>query len=81
MIVLKETQHSLTAIMSLGKQFHSIPSFLAKNRLLHCSEEPTKMDNDVMKALHGIEIDGNAFPHVHKWYTALLNHSLEERNK
>ena len=39
------------------------------------------MDVDVMKALHGVEIDQAAFPTVFKWHSVLLNHTLEERNK
>lgn len=39
------------------------------------------MDNDVMTAMHAIDIDGDAYPYVHKWQAAMKNHSLEERNK
>lgn len=37
------------------------------------------MDNDVLKALHNIDIDKNAFPNVYQWYNALMKYSLEER--
>lgn len=43
-------------------------------------EEPTKMDNDVLKALHEVDIDETAFPNVFQWFTALQNYTLEERN-
>lgn len=42
---------------------------------------PTKMDNDVMTALHSVQVDPDLHPFVFKWHTALQNHSLEERNK
>lgn len=42
---------------------------------------PTKMDNDVMTALHSVQIDPDVYPYVFKWHTVLQNHSLEERNK
>lgn len=43
------------------------------------SREPTKMDNDVLKALHDVDIDKNVFPNVYQWYNALMKYSLEER--
>lgn len=43
------------------------------------SQEPTKMDNDVLNALHNIEIDKNSFPNVYIWHKALMKFSLEER--
>lgn len=45
----------------------------------NCSQEPTKMDNDVLKALHEVDVDKNVFPNVYQWYNALMRYSLEER--
>lgn len=45
------------------------------------SDVPTKMDNDVLTALHEVQVDAEKYPYVHKWYTAMENHTLEERNK
>lgn len=45
------------------------------------SFEPTKMDNDVLKALHDVEIDKNNYPNVYCWYNALMKYSLEERSR
>lgn len=45
------------------------------------SEEPTKMDNDVFKALHNVEINNKTHPNIHQWFATLQNYSLEEREK
>lgn len=45
------------------------------------SPEPTKMDNDVMNALHNIDIDKNAYPNIFKWHCALSQFTLEERSR
>lgn len=37
------------------------------------------MDNDVLKALHNVDIDKNSFPNVYQWHNALTKYSLEER--
>lgn len=37
------------------------------------------MDNDVLKALHNVDIDKNSHPNVYQWYNALMRYSLEER--
>lgn len=42
-------------------------------------QEPTKMDNDVLKALHNVDIDKNTFPIIFQWYNALMKYTLEER--
>lgn len=49
--------------------------------LVFYRDVPTKMDNDVMTALHGVEIDGDTYPKVRQWHAAMQNHSLEDRNK
>lgn len=51
------------------------------NFLLPHSEEPTKTDNDVFKALHNVEINEKTYPNIHQWYTALQSYSLQEREK
>lgn len=43
--------------------------------------EPTKMDNDVLKALYDVEIDKNEHPNVYCWHNALMKYSLEERSR
>lgn len=43
--------------------------------------EPTKMDNDVLRALHDVEIDKNEYPNVYCWHNALMKYSLEERSR
>lgn len=48
---------------------------------LHCSEEPTKTDVDVINALLDTNIDQDLYPHVYEWKLAVLQHSVEERNK
>lgn len=78
--------NSITAITFSGEStslpidaiviFHSYQLLFS----LH-SDEPTKTDNDVFKALHNVEIDDKTYPNIHQWYAALENYSLDEREK
>lgn len=54
-------------------------SCISTYSFFNCSQEPTKMDNDVFKALHDVAIDKNAYLNVHQWHNAMMKFSLEER--
>ncbi|XP_055304367.1 ankyrin repeat and LEM domain-containing protein 2 homolog isoform X3 [Sitodiplosis mosellana] len=56
---------------------NSDPKILYDNFIF--GQEPTKMDNDVLNALHNVDIDKNSYPNIYQWHTTLLRYSLEER--
>ncbi|KAL8180269.1 UNVERIFIED_CONTAM: hypothetical protein K2H54_018273 [Gekko kuhli] len=48
-------------------------------RLFLLGEKPSKLDNDVLTALNGVEIDSQRYPAVYKWSTAVQSCSSSER--
>lgn len=56
-------------------------SQFSENLMILSSSDPTKMDNDVLKALHNVEINRHLFPNVFCWYNALMKFTLEERSR
>ncbi|XP_031628233.1 uncharacterized protein LOC116344012 [Contarinia nasturtii] len=55
----------------------SDPKILYDNFIF--GQEPTKMDNDVLKALHNVDIDRNSHPNIYHWQSALMTYSEQER--
>ncbi|XP_015279266.1 PREDICTED: ankyrin repeat and LEM domain-containing protein 2 [Gekko japonicus] len=48
-------------------------------RLFLLGEKPSKLDNDVLTALNGVEIDSQRYPAIYKWSTAVQSCSPSER--
>ncbi|KAJ7309698.1 hypothetical protein JRQ81_007758 [Phrynocephalus forsythii] len=50
-----------------------------ERRLFLLGEQPTKLDNDVLTALHGVEIDSQSYPVLYKWNLSVRFFSSAER--
>ncbi|XP_072839673.2 ankyrin repeat and LEM domain-containing protein 2 isoform X1 [Pogona vitticeps] len=48
-------------------------------RLFLLGEQPSKLDNDVLTALHGVEIDPQWYPAIYKWNLSVQFYSSSER--
>ncbi|KAF7240724.1 Ankyrin repeat and LEM domain-containing protein 2 [Varanus komodoensis] len=42
-------------------------------------EQPSKLDNDVLIALHGVEIDPQKYPAIYKWNKSIQSYSCSQR--
>ncbi|KAH0625549.1 hypothetical protein JD844_015107 [Phrynosoma platyrhinos] len=43
------------------------------------TEQPSKLDNDVLTALHGVEIDAQRYPAIYKWNKSIQSYSASDR--
>ncbi|XP_034955217.2 ankyrin repeat and LEM domain-containing protein 2 [Zootoca vivipara] len=55
------------------------PSNEKAKQLFLLGEQPTKLDNDVLTALHGLEIDPQKYPAVYKWSVSVQSYAPPDR--
>ncbi|XP_042297384.1 ankyrin repeat and LEM domain-containing protein 2 isoform X2 [Sceloporus undulatus] len=48
-------------------------------QLFLLGEQPSKLDNDVLTALHGVEIDSQRYPTIYKWNKSVQSYSSSDR--
>ncbi|XP_063000223.1 ankyrin repeat and LEM domain-containing protein 2 [Elgaria multicarinata webbii] len=48
-------------------------------QLFLLGKQPSKLDNDVLSALHGVDIDSQRYPAIHKWNMSIQSYSCSER--
>ncbi|XP_048369630.1 ankyrin repeat and LEM domain-containing protein 2 [Sphaerodactylus townsendi] len=65
--------------MSAGCHLRTPPSTERAKKLFLLGEKPLKLDNDVLTALHGVEIDPQRYPAVYKWTTSVQSYSPSDR--
>uniref|UniRef100_A0A8C2V7B5 Ankyrin repeat and LEM domain-containing protein 2 n=2 Tax=Chinchilla lanigera TaxID=34839 RepID=A0A8C2V7B5_CHILA len=65
---------AVMATMSLDSESQAVPSPVTNptGRLFLCGEEPCKLDQDVLAALQGVDINPDQYPGVHRWRSAVL---------
>ncbi|XP_063171918.1 ankyrin repeat and LEM domain-containing protein 2 [Candoia aspera] len=66
----------------------SVPGFLKTppsngetEQLFLLGDQPSKWDNDVLAALHGVEIDAQRYPAVYKWNKSVQGYPSSERQR
>ncbi|XP_010602543.1 ankyrin repeat and LEM domain-containing protein 2 isoform X2 [Fukomys damarensis] len=72
---------AVLATMSLDSRSQAMPGPVTNppSRLFLCGEEPCKLDQDVLAALQGADVDPRQYPAVHQWKSAVLCYSPADR--
>nr|XP_056715359.1 ankyrin repeat and LEM domain-containing protein 2 [Euleptes europaea] len=65
--------------MSVGSLSRTPPSAERTKKLFLLGEKPSKLDNDVLTALHGVEIDPQRYPTIYKWTISIQSYSPSDR--
>uniref|UniRef100_A0A286XUI6 Ankyrin repeat and LEM domain-containing protein 2 n=1 Tax=Cavia porcellus TaxID=10141 RepID=A0A286XUI6_CAVPO len=67
--------------MSLDSESQAVPGPVTSStsRLFLCGEEPCKLDQDVLAALQGVDIDPDRYPAVHHWRSTVLRYLPTDR--
>ncbi|XP_023576429.1 ankyrin repeat and LEM domain-containing protein 2 [Octodon degus] len=65
---------AVMAMMSLNSKSQAVsgPVTNPTNRPFLCGEEPCKLDQDVLAALQGVDVDPGQYPALHRWRSAVL---------
>lgn len=65
---------AVMAMMSLNSESQAVPGPVTTptSRPFLCGEEPCKLDQDVLAALQGVDVDPVQYPAVHRWRSAVL---------
>ncbi|XP_054852572.1 ankyrin repeat and LEM domain-containing protein 2 isoform X2 [Eublepharis macularius] len=76
----KQVCHSeLQSEMSPRGLLKTPPSTERAKKLFLLGEKPSKLDNDVLTALNGVEIDPQRYPAIYKWTTSVQSYSSSDR--